>query len=261
MHGVKVNVGGYAPRGPWRFFLILLLLPLLSWSFVSLAAAFAIPEKLVYDLTWTGIKAGTAMQEIHKVGDEIHIVSTARSADWISSFFPVEDRIESILTGANPPGIGLPRSYRMKIREGRHRRDREVQFDQAGKTSHYRNHLSGEKVDIALPGNTFDTLSSFYYVRTLKLEVGKPVFLTILDGKKVWRVEVKVLRKEKLKTRLGTFDTIVIKPLLKSEGIMDRRGDMYIWLTDDHRLLPVKMKTKVKVGSITATLVDGTFTR
>jgi len=29
---------------------------------------------------------------------------------------------------------------------------------------------------------------------------------------------------------------------------MDKRGDMYIWLTDDHRLLPVKMKTKVKGG-------------
>lgn len=259
MHGVKMCCRGYVPPGSWRFFLVLLLMPLFSFSSTPLAAAFAIPEKLVYDLTWTGIKAGTAMQEINKVGDEIHIVSTARSADWISTFFPVEDRIESVLTGANPPGIGLPRSYRMKIREGRHSRDREVLFDQAGKISHYRNHLSGEKMDIVLPGSTFDTLSSFYYVRTLKLEVGKPVFLTILDSKKVWRVEVKVLRKEKLKTKLGNFDTIVIKPLLKSEGIMDKRGDMYIWLTDDHRLLPVKMKTKVKVGSITATLVGGTF--
>jgi len=161
MHGVKMRCRGYAPPGSWRFFLVLLLMPLFSFSAAPLAAAFAIPEKLVYDLTWAGIKAGTAMQEINKVGDEIHIVSTARSADWISSFFPVEDRIESVLTGANPPGIGLPRSYRMKIREGRHSRDREVLFDQVGKISHYRNHLSGEKMDIALPGSTFDTLSSF----------------------------------------------------------------------------------------------------
>lgn len=244
----------------WLFILIVLIvLPTFSFISASPAAAVSIPEKLVYDLTWTGIKAGTAIQEINSAGNEIHIVSTARSADWISSFFPVEDRIESVLTGGKPPGIGLPISYRMKIREGKHRRDREVVFDQVRKTSHYRDHINGEKMDIALPGGTFDTLSSFYYVRTLKLEVGKPVFLTILDNKRIWRVEVQVLRKEKLKTKLGNFDTIVIKPLLKSEGIMDKRGEMYIWLTDDHRLLPVKMKTKVKVGSITATLVGGNF--
>ncbi|MEA5113553.1 MAG: DUF3108 domain-containing protein [Geobacteraceae bacterium] len=260
MHAVKMRNREEIPQKSLLFLLSgLILLSALSFVSASPAAAISIPEKLVYDLTWTGIKAGTAIQEVNQVGNEIHIVSTARSADWISTFFPVEDRIESVLTGAKPPGIGLPRSYRMKIREGSHRRDREILFDQARKTSQYRDHLNGEKVEIDLPGSTFDTLSSFYFVRTLKLEVGKPVFLTILDNKKVWRVEVQVLRKEKLKTRLGNFDTIVIKPLLKSEGIMDKRGDMYIWLTDDHRLLPVKMKTKVKVGSITATLVGGVF--
>jgi len=70
-----------------------------------------------------------------------------------------------------------------------------------------------------------------------------------------------VLRKEKIKTSLGTFDTIVIKPLMQSEGIIDKKGEMFIWLTDDNRLLPVKMKTKVKIGSVTATLVGGSFKR
>jgi hypothetical protein len=68
-----------------------------------------------------------------------------------------------------------------------------------------------------------------------------------------------VLRKEKIKTKLGEFDTVVIKPLMKSEGIFDRKGDMYIWLTDDLRRIPVKMQSKVAVGSITATLVSGTY--
>jgi hypothetical protein len=42
---------------------------------------------------------------------------------------------------------------------------------------------------------------------------------------------------------------------------MDKKGEMVIWLTDDSRRLPVKMQTKVKVGSITATLVSGSFQR
>jgi hypothetical protein len=46
---------------------------------------------------------------------------------------------------------------------------------------------------------------------------------------------------------------------MKSEGIFNRKGDMYIWLTDDQRRIPVRMQTKVAVGSITATLVSGTY--
>lgn len=224
-------------------------------------SAMTIPEKLVYDLTWTGIKAGTATQEIFMDKGDTKIVSTARSADWVSVFFPVEDRIESILSKNPESKIGLPKKYSIKIREGKHRRDKEIHFNHAKGIAYYKDNLNGDKKELPISASTIDTLSSFYFVRTLKLEVGKPVYLTILDNKKTWTVEVQVLRKEKIKTALGTFDTIVIKPHMKSEGILDKKGEMVIWLTDDSRRLPVKMQTKVKVGSITAILVSGSFQR
>jgi len=98
-----------------------------------------------------------------------------------------------------------------------------------------------------------------YYVRTLKLEVGKSVYMDIFDSKKLWNVEVKVLRRERISSILGDVETVVVKPLMKSEGIFNRKGDMLIWLTDDQKRIPVKMQTKVAVGSITATLVSGTY--
>jgi hypothetical protein len=189
----------------------------------------------------------------------IKIVSTARSADWISVFYPVDDRIESVLDGNHASGPGYPKLYRMKIKEGKHRRDKEVIFDRRRRIALYIDHISGEKKDFEINDNTLDTLSCFYFVRSMPLEVGKSVFINIFDSKKLWTTEVQVLRKERIKTVLGTFDTIVVKPLLKSEGIFEKKGDMYIWLTDDKRRVPVKMKTKVRVGSITATLVGGTF--
>ncbi|MGA7826147.1 MAG: DUF3108 domain-containing protein [Geobacteraceae bacterium] len=227
--------------------------------FSEKASALTIPEKLVYDLTWAGIKAGTATQEISTDNGDIKIVSIARSADWISVFFPVEDRIVSLLTPTPDSTFGQSKSYSMKTREGSHRRDREVTFNHVKGIAYYKDNINGDKQELPIIASTLDTLSSFYFVRTLKLEVGKSVFLTILDNTKTWNVEVQVLRKEKIETSLGTFNTIVIKPLMQSEGIMDRKGDMLIWLTDDSRLLPVKMKTKVKIGSVTATLVGGSF--
>jgi len=222
-------------------------------------SALNIPEKLVFSLTWTGIKAGTATQEIIDEKDSIRVVSTARSADWISVFFPVEDRVESILTKVTPPLFGLPRNYRIKTREGNRRKDKEIIFDHDRRKALYIDHLGKGKVEVAIKENTYDIYSSFCYVRTLPLEVGKSVYVSILDNNELWNVEVQVLKKEKLDTILGEVNTILIKPLIKSEGIFERKGEIFIWLTDDARRIPVKMKTKVRIGSVTATLVDANF--
>jgi len=223
------------------------------------ALALDIPEKLVFDLTWTGIKAGTATQEIVAENDTVRVISIARSADWISVFFPVEDRVESVLTKAVPPLLGLPKDYRIRTREGHRRKDKEIIFDHAKGTATYIDHLGSDRAEIAIAPNTYDAYSSFYYVRTLPLTVGKSVYVSVLDNKRLWNVEVQVLKKEKLDTIFGEVNTILIKPLIKSEGIFERKGEIFIWLTDDARRIPVRMKTKVAIGSVTATLVGGSF--
>lgn len=244
----------------------------------SIAASFNIPEKLIYDLTWMGIKAGTASLELINDGDKIKIISTANSAKWVSVFYTVDDRVEStLLKNENNPllppfskggkggfsgeslFIGKPVNYRLKIREGRHRKDKEVIFDPNNSKAIYIDRLDNEKKEFDMPTFIFDPISGFYYVRTLKIVVGEPIYVTIFDSKKVWNVKVQVLRREKITLPIGTFDTIVIKPLMKSEGIFYRKGDILIWLTDDKKRIPVKMQTKVVVGSITAILVGGNY--
>jgi len=234
-------------------FVFLVLLP-------GNGSAFNIPEKLIFDLTWTGLKAGTATLEIVNEKDRTKIISTAQSADWLSAFYMVDDRTESVLKNTPTASfIGLPENYRIKLREGRHRRDKEAIFDHANRRVAFIDHIRNEKKDYKIGENTFDPLSSFYFIRTKKYEVGKSIYVDIFDSKKLWNVEVQVLRKERIKTKLGHFDTVVIKPLMKSEGIFNRKGDMYIWLTDDPRRVPVKMQTKAAVGYITATLTGGSY--
>lgn len=238
-------------------FVFLTLLFLLTLT----PAAFSIniPEKLVYDVSWSGVVAGTATQEIRVEKDFLRIISTVRSADWISVFFPVEDKVESVLTKVQPPQIGLPQNFRMKVREGKHRKDKEIIFEHGKGRARYIDHLNKENATVEIEKNTYDTYSSFYYVRTLPLEVGKSVFVSVLDNKRLWNIEVQVLKKERIKTVLGEVNTIMIYPLVKNEGMFERKGAIHIWLTDDERRIPVKMKTKVAIGSITATLTGGNY--
>ena len=91
-----------------------------------------LPEKLVYSLSWTGIPVGTATQEIVEEGELRRITSRAVSNDWLSTFYPVDDRTESTLVRSGPfPGES--RYYRMLFKEGRRSRDREIVFDQASR--------------------------------------------------------------------------------------------------------------------------------
>jgi hypothetical protein len=236
------------------------LVALAFFCLVDRAAAFPIPERLEFELSYTGIPAGYAVQEVKQNGTDIHIISTARSADWLRFFFPVDDRIESYLISGTPPlFIGSPRLYQERKHEGKTITNREARFDRQKLEATTIDHRNKEEKKQAITKRTYDTLASFFYFRTIPLQVGTSYFIDIYDCNRLWNTEVKVLRREELVTPLGRFKTIVIHPLLKSEGIFARTGDMFIWLTDDDRRIPVLMKSKVIVGSITATLTGGSY--
>ena len=220
--------------------------------------AFNVPERLEYDLAWVGINAGSAILSIDKQEDAFVITSRARSNKFISVFYKVDDKVWCIVDGSDGT-FGYTKNYRVKLREGRHRRDKEVVFDQELKKAHYIDHRKGKTREYTFEGNVHDPLSGFFAMRKINLVVGESVKVRIFDSKRMWDVEVDVLRKEKVNVPAGVFDAIVVKPKLKSEGFFKRKGDIIIWLTDDERKVPVKMQTKAPVGHISADLTGGIF--
>ena len=93
-------------------------------SICSGAGAFEIPERLEYDLKWLGIKAGESALEINRIGDErVMIVSTSRSIGWVSFFYPVDDRVESVF---DMKSAWYPVMYHLKILEGDREKDWEI---------------------------------------------------------------------------------------------------------------------------------------
>ena len=247
------------PFRKWVVRAMLAVLPVTAvWSSPS-AEAVTMPEKLVYSLSWMGIPVGTATQEIAEAGGMRKIVSHARSNDWLSSFYPVDDRTESHLAMTAGPFPGESRYYRMLFREGKRTRDREITFDQVKRIGRFHDRIGGEQVDVPIVENTFDIYASFYYVRNQPLEPGKSFMIHVLDGKELRHIEVKVLKRERIKVPAGEFDTIQVKPLVKPEGVFEGKGGALIWLTDDARRIPVKAQTKVRVGSVTAVLTGGQY--
>lgn len=213
--------------------------------------AFGVGEWLQFDIGYGFINAGTATMEVEEVVEyngrpAYQLVSTARSNKFFSSFYPVRDRVESILDA-----VGLfSWKFDKQLREGSYRARRQYAFDQI-------NHLviyKGDTLEVA--PYVQDALSILYFVRTQPLEVGKSIFVDNFTDGKNYPLEVKVRGREKVKTKAGQFDCLVLEPMLRSSGVFKHEGKLTVYMTDDRLRLPVMMKSKVVVGSITAELSD-----
>jgi hypothetical protein len=222
-------------------------------------AAGRVPERLDYELSWMGIPVGTASQEITERGTARRITSSARSNAWLSSFYPVEDTTESILEKSGTAYPGESRIFRMVFREGSRVRSREIIFSPEEKQAVFRDRISGERLTVPIAGQVFDIYAAFFSIRTRKLEPGRTLIVNVLDGRHQRSLEVRVLGRETVKTPAGTFSTIVIEPRVAPEGIFENKYGVTLWLSDDERRIPVKARTGVRVGSVTALLVGGAY--
>jgi len=207
--------------------------------------AFNVGEHLTFVVRWGPISAGRAVMSIPEITwingrPSYHIISLAESNPFFSTFFKVRDRLESFV---DKEGIFSWR-FEKHLREGKFRADYSVTFDQ------YRRKIITKSDTLDAPAFVQDILSIFYYIRTQPLEVGTSIqVMNFADGK-IYPVEVKILRRETVKVRAGTFRCVVVEPVLKGRGVFGQKGKLKVWLTDDEKRIPVLMKSKAVFGSI-----------
>lgn len=213
--------------------------------------AFQVGEHLVFEVAYGPLKAGIATMSIpdtQRVEGRAcyHIVTTAKSNKFVSTFFKVRDRVESFV---DVQGL-FPWKFEKHIREGNYKKDRYVRYDQ-------RRHLIHRKK------GTLETtpyiqgiLSAFYYCRTQPLEVGKHLDIECYGDGKIYNLRVLVHKKERIRVPAGRFQCIVVEPKLKGEGLFKQKGRLVIWLTDDEKRMPVLMKSKALIGSISTRLIQ-----
>ncbi len=208
--------------------------------------AFYVGERLVFDVAWGPFVAGTAVMEIpdtlwFRERPCYRIVMTAELKPFLNVFHKVRDRVESVMD----MGGLFPWRFEKNILEGKHRSRQVVLFHPESQTV-----TVDGKNTFQVPSYVQEMLSSFYFVRTLGLEVGRHFDLDNYGDGKVYPLKVLVLRKERIRVPVGRFDCIVIEPVMRVEGIFEESGKLTIWLSDDDRRIPVLMKSRMSVGSI-----------
>jgi hypothetical protein len=220
--------------------------------------AFQPGEILKYNISWSNIiTAGTAVmevkQEILPDGREVLRFSVAgRSTGLVDKFIHVTDMAQSVFDPMTMQSL----EYSLSENYGRKSRRREMVFHPEGRTVVSK--LNEDQPEtFTVPDRVLDALSAFYRIRTLEdFNTGKQTTIYVHDGGKNWSVEIQTLGREKVMTSIGELSTIKIRTYPRYEGVFMNKGEVYLWLTDDSRKVPVLMKSRLTVGSFVFTLTD-----
>ena len=211
-----------------------------------------IGEYFQFSIDWNGLNGGNSLMQVQNIqrleGRRVYrIVTKSESNSFVSKFYKVRDRAESYIDAESL----YSRRFVKHLREGSYKKDTDVRFDQEAHKAAYDD---GASMDV--PARVHDVLSAFYYVRTQPLPNGATLLVPTHDNKRSYDMEVKVHKRERVQVPAGTFDCVVVEPILKSEGVFKSKGSILVWLSDDARRIPVMVKSKVPVGSISISLTD-----
>jgi hypothetical protein len=158
-------------------------------------------------------------------------------------FYKVDDTFESWFT---TDGLASLR-FNQDQNEGTKERQHRYEIYPERRTYDDLSDPEPEQPSVADP---LDDGSFVYFVRTVPLEVGKTYEFQRYFKPDRNPVTIRVLRRERVKVPAGTFDAVVIQPVIKTKGVFSESGHAELWISDDDRHMIVQMKSQLSFGSL-----------
>ena len=169
------------------------------------------------------------------------------SNKYIDIFYKIRDKHEGFTN------FDFTRSLLyIKTQTGKDKRNVKILFDWDRKTALY-SKSGGKRDPIKIPANTFDPVSAFYKMRTLKFKTGEDLSFTVTNGKKHFIQKATVIKKETITISSRTYDTYKLALAVNHfSGVFKKSENptVKLWVTADSRKIPVRVKIKVFIGSV-----------
>jgi len=235
------------------------------------AAPFAPGETLTYEIKWDPpgwmiFLPGTytagfltlRMEEYlnHQGASAYRLTGDAHSSGALPRLarITVQDHFESWVD-AN--GHCLNRSVK-QLREGKRQRDVEVNIHRDNRTAQVREvnqavqppRETKNKTLSNTPPCVQDLLAALYTVRMNRFAVHDTYDLHLIDEDQIKTIQIKVQRKEPVKLDTGEVPAVKVQTVSLFGGLFKSGGEMYVWVSDDERKIPLKFDARVKYGHV-----------
>jgi hypothetical protein len=173
-----------------------------------------------------------------------------RGSSWLFRF-KVEDRT----VARWDPALGCSLGIEKHLREGKAARDQVVVIDPRTGVAEVRD-AKVKQTRFELEPCVLDVLSALFVTRIRGVPENEPLLLPAFDNGKRYLLRVRFIGRDRLDLPppLGKkVPTVIVEPqLAEGTGLFVKKGRLILWLTDDARRLPVRMKSKVAIGSVGA---------
>ena len=245
-----------------KFFSLGLLLLALTISFPADGqeyrqiknTAFSPGERLVfrayYSSALTGnVTAGEASLEISKdpqlIGGRstMQVVGLMRTKGLFNLFFKVNNRFETYIDHT----AIAPMLFIRRVQEGKYRKSQDVMFN------HFQKVAVSNTGTVPIPAYVQDIISEFYYARTLDIKnpkVGDEFNVDFFLDDSVYVTRIVFDGYERLKTRMGTYNTMRFKPMVLKGKVFSQPYPMTLWISDDKNRVPLLVESGLVVGSV-----------
>jgi len=207
-------------------------------------------EKLTYGVEWRLIRAGTVTVERQPRQASMRL----ESAGIVSTLFKIED----VYTVNYEDSICATSSDMNSMEHDRHH-DTRVTYDRI------HNHATFIERDLItnmvmkqtgtdIPNCVSDTLGAFAKIRSMNVGLGQSAQIPVSDGRRSAQVKVTAQEREGIKTPSGMYQTVRYTADLMNGVVYSRKGEVFVWLTDDARRLPVQIRVRTNFPISTVTL-------
>lgn len=107
----------------------------------------------------------------------------------------------------------------------------------------------------SIESKTQDIISAIYMLRFAPLVVGETFEMTVSDSGLVYKIPVRVTKREERKSILGEKWCFRVEPEVFGKGrLIDKEGDLVIWITDDEDRIPVRANLTTGIGKVVVKL-------
>lgn len=135
--------------------------------------------------------------------------------------------------------------YVQHLREGGYRADRLFEiYPERGV------YVKAGKPESPTVSEPLDDTSFLFFLRTIPLEVGKTYEFHRYFQPEGNPVVIRVLRKERIRVPAGTFNTVVVQPMISAPGLFSKKEKAEVWISDDSVRMVVQIKSHVTFGSL-----------
>jgi hypothetical protein len=247
-----------------KYQIILLALSIFIFSFTSFAQGatrlpFGPGEKLTYEIHWTFIHAGNAVLEVMpdtEMGGvkARHFKATASTVPWVDTIYKVRDTMDAWTN----MDVTHALRYKKDQNEGSYHKKVDLIFDkEKNQSRRYARGVLQHTID--QPVDVFDPMSILYSFRKRILYKTMQFGANVSDGKQSIVGEAYVEGVEDIETPMGDIRAFRVRIDIKHlSGVFKKSPDaeLIVWFSADQRRIPVKVRSKVKVGHFTLELID-----